>query len=169
MPFSVVRRVPQGLTLIEILIVMAVAAVLATVAAPSFQYWLQTQQVNQELEKLEGALREAQREAMRRNQACEVVIPEGNNPTITGDPAACLPTGPRQLENVTLRRSNTMGTVRFGFQGRSGADGVAVISLNQVPSLQRCLQISPGLGLMRTGVYAESDTSGTNPENCRER
>lgn len=164
MLFSVVRRDQQGLTLI----VMPMVPILATAAAPSFQYWLQTQRVNQELEKLEGALREAQREAMRRNQACQVDIPAGNNPTIAGNPAECLPLGPRQLENVTLRRSNTMATVRFGFQGRSGADGVAVISLNEIPSLQRCLQISPRLGLMRTANYLESDTRGTNLTNCLE-
>jgi len=167
MPFSVVRRVQQGLTLIEILIVMAVAAILATAAAPSFQYWLQTQQVNQELEKLEGALREAQREAMRRNQACQVVIPVGNNPTITANPQACLPTGPRQLENVTLRRGPGMATVRFGFQGRASTSGTTVLALNGNTALQRCLVIAPGLGIMRTGVYAPTDATGHTASNCR--
>ncbi len=169
MPFSVVHSRQQGLTLIEILIVMVVAAVLATAAAPSFQYWLQTQQINQELEKLEGALREAQREAMRRNQACQVVIPEGNNPTITGSPPECLPTGPRQLENVTLRRGPGMATVRFGFQGRSSTSGTTVIAHTSNAALQRCLVIAPGLGIMRTGVYAPTDTTGFTSNNCRTR
>ncbi|ATS19417.1 prepilin-type N-terminal cleavage/methylation domain-containing protein [Synechococcus sp. PCC 6717] len=161
------RPLNRGLTLVEMLAVFAVVAILIAVALPSFQYWLDTQRVNQDLEKLAGALREAQREAMRRNQTCHVTIPTGSQPTISGNPAHCLPMGARQLEHTTLRRGSGMATVRFGFQGRASTSGTTVIALNRNPTLQRCLVIAPGLGIMRTGIYAPTDTTGYTSSNCR--
>lgn len=167
MRFSAVRE--QGMTLIEILIVLTVAAILAVALTPSFLYWLETQRVNQALESLEGALREAQREAMRRNQACRVTINTGINPTIVGNPPQCLPNGPRQLENVILRRGTGTESIRFGFQGRTSSTGTIVLSSTSIPTLQRCLVVSLGLGIMRTGNYRESDTTGTTADNCQAR
>ncbi|WP_460193119.1 GspH/FimT family pseudopilin [Thermosynechococcus sp. FA-CM-4201] len=167
MRFSAVRE--QGMTLIEILIVLTVAAILAVAVTPSFLYWLETQRVNQALESLEGALREAQREAMRRNQACRVTINTGTNPTIVGDPPQCLPNGSRQLENVTLRRGTGAASIRFGFQGRTSNTGTIVIASTNNPSLQRCLVVSLGLGIMRTGNYLATDTTGATADNCQAR
>ncbi len=166
MRFSAVRS--QGMTLIEILIVLTVAAILAVAVTPSFLYWLETQRVNQALESLEGALREAQREAMRRNQACRVTINTGTNPTIVGNPPQCLPNGSRQLENVALRH-NGVSSIRFGFQGRTSSTGTVVIASTSHPTLQRCLVVSLGLGIMRTGNYLETDTTGATANNCQAR
>ncbi|AHB89052.1 type IV fimbrial biogenesis protein FimT [Thermosynechococcus sp. NK55a] len=159
----------QGMTLIEILIVLTVAVILALAITPSFLYWLETQRVNQALDSLEGALREAQREAMRRNQTCRVAINTGVNPIIAGQPPQCLPNGPRQLQHVTLRRNDGTASVQFGFQGRTSSTGTIVIAATNHPTLQRCLVVSLGLGIMRTGNYVETDTTGTTADNCRER
>ncbi|BAY52444.1 type 4 pilin [Thermostichus vulcanus NIES-2134] len=167
MHFSAVHK--QGMTLIEILIVLTVAVILALAVTPSFLYWLETQRVNQALESLEGALREAQREAMRRNQTCRVTINTGTNPTIVGDPPQCLPNGPRQLQQVTLRRNAGTASVRFGFQGRTSSTGTIVIASTNYPTLQRCLVVSLGLGLLRTGNYLETDTTGATADNCQAR
>ncbi len=167
MHLFVVHPHHHGMSLVELLVVLAVLAIFAAVAVPTFQYWLDNQRTHQDLEKLAGALREAQREAMRRNQTCHVLVPTGTRPTITGNPAHCLPTGARQLEHTILRRGPGMATVRFGFQGRASTSGTTVIAHTSNPALQRCLVIAPGLGIMRMGVYAPTDTTGYSSTNCR--
>lgn len=169
MHFSAAPNANRGLTLIETLVVFIMVGVLAAISAPSFLSWLESRRVAQAMAQLEGALREAQREAMRSNSTCQINIPAGANPTITATPVGCLPTGPRSLENVTVRRNSDadgLHQIRFGFQGRTPNTGTAVVALTANPTLQRCLVMSAGLGIMRTGIYSASDTTGTNGDNC---
>lgn len=169
MHFSAAPNLNRGLTLIETLVVVIMVGILAAISAPSFLSWLESRRVAEAMAQLEGAIREAQREAMRSNSNCVVNISAGVNPTITATPVGCLPTGPRNLENVTVRRNsgtNGLHEVRFGFQGRTANTGIAVVALTANPTLQRCLVIAPGLGIMRTGIYAASDTTGMTSGNC---
>ena len=169
MHFSAARNSNRGLTLVETLVVVIMVGVLAAISAPSFLSWLESRRVAEAMAQLEGAIREGQRQAMRSNTNCVINVPSGANPTITATPATCLPTGPRNLENVTVRRNsgtNGLHQIRFGFQGRTANTGTAVVALTANPTLQRCLVIAPGLGVMRTGIYSASDTAGMTAGNC---
>lgn len=166
MPLSDARKSNQGFTLIELLIIVVVIGILAAIAAPSFLGFLNRSRVNDALASIEGALKEAQREAMRRSTNCEVTIPSGNAPTLTASPASCLPTGSRTLDKVTLRRPSTMASVIFNFKGGTSSTGTVVIASSAGTVQQKCLVISPGIGIMRTGNYSDSDTSGASADNC---
>ncbi|MBW4641191.1 MAG: prepilin-type N-terminal cleavage/methylation domain-containing protein [Gloeocapsa sp. UFS-A4-WI-NPMV-4B04] len=168
----------QGFTLIETLTILIIIGILSAIAAPSFLGMLNRNKVNNALSEVQGAFQEAQREAIRRSKNCTVVISAGNNVTLTS-PNNCLVTGDRTLKGINIRRDTTMGIITFNFKGEtttSGSDTKAiVVSLaNDTGSLERCLIISTPLGLIKTGVYSDTqrnrntidpNDSSTDP-NC---
>lgn len=172
-PFNVhLPRSSKGFTLIETLIVIIVVGILSAIAAPSFLTLYRRTQVNEALTKVQGALQEAQREAMRRSKSCTVSIPSGNDITIsTTSTSGCLITGSRVLGDpsttspdiqVELVPSTSPWVITFDFKGRySASTGTVIVSHPDVPSFKKCLVLSPGLGLMRTGEYSNSTCTTT--------
>jgi prepilin-type N-terminal cleavage/methylation domain-containing protein len=67
----------RGLTLIELMIGLAICAVLLSLAVPSFQAYLQRNRLKAAALGLELALREARWEAARRSQAVHLVFKTG--------------------------------------------------------------------------------------------
>lgn len=74
------RRKNSGFTLIELMITVAIVAILAYLAAPSFQETLQKQRVEGAAEGLLAALHNAKAEAIKTNSAMRIVF----TPTGTG-------------------------------------------------------------------------------------
>jgi type IV fimbrial biogenesis protein FimT len=66
-------RVPHGFTLIEILIVIVIAGVLATLAAPSFREYIFNQKIRNASFDLIASLSYARSEAITRNAAVDIV------------------------------------------------------------------------------------------------
>lgn len=169
------RRSSQGFTLIEILVVVAMVGILSAIAAPSFLAYLNRAKVREAQTKVLGALKESQRESMRKSRNdCQVNIPSGNNQSLTGN---CLVTGDRNLketlkeisksEDISIRRTNSISSITFNFRGGTGNSGTIVLALpNGTSSQQKCLVIAAGIGIMRTGDYDKSDTTGTDPALC---
>lgn len=62
----------QGVTLIELMVVIAVAAILSALAIPSFQKILKQQEVNGEINNLVAMVYFARSEAIKRNQVVTV-------------------------------------------------------------------------------------------------
>lgn len=76
-----------GFTLVELLVVMAVVAVLASVAVPSMQKFVTTRAVSIRADELASALRLARSEALKRGAAvsvCATASPQAAAPTCTG-------------------------------------------------------------------------------------
>jgi len=61
------RPIPRGFTLVELLVGMAVLAVLAMIAGPSFSSWLQNVQIRTAAEAIQNGVHLARAEAVRRN------------------------------------------------------------------------------------------------------
>ncbi len=147
-----------GFTLVEIAVILLIIGALAAIAAPSFVSWLNAKKVERAIIEVDNALQESQAEAVKRSRTCQLTIPQGTDPTVTGD---CLVTGDRILKDVTLSYNQPAPwTINFDFKGRNSdvADtGTIVISssLSAVP--QKCIVISYGIGLRRLGTY-----DGTN-------
>jgi len=176
-------RSNQGFTLIESLIVVAVIGILAAIAAPSFLNSLNNSRVKDALSATEGALKEAQREAIKKSKSCVVYIFDGSDAALTNsedlngnnaldagedlngngvlDKNGCLVTGNRKLADVSLSRPSTISTITFNFKGRTNlVDNAGTMVFSTSDSLQqKCLVISQGLGIIRTGTYIDSNCS----------
>ena len=64
----------QGVTLIELLIAIAIVAILAGIAVPSFTTWLQNTQIRTATEAVKNGLQLARAEAIRRNEPVNFVL-----------------------------------------------------------------------------------------------
>ena len=73
-------NIQQGFTLVELLIVIAIVGILATLAAPSFQTQMMQQRVEGAAEGLVAALNNAKAEAIKTNNTMRIVF----TPTVAG-------------------------------------------------------------------------------------
>ena len=101
-PFSLrtIRRLPfiRGFTQLEILVIVFIVGIMATMVAPSFGGVLEAARMKQTTVEIRSAFQETQRQSIRSNQACQahVFIPSSLNKgsTIKG---SCLNSGDRSL------------------------------------------------------------------------
>jgi prepilin-type N-terminal cleavage/methylation domain-containing protein len=188
LPMATQRSRSQlGFTLIEALITISIVGILAAIAAPSFTSWLSGKKTVDVVEQIEGAIKEAQVESIKRSISCTLNI-DTTNAIITGTPTTCLPTGQRDLSQLgvaTLSKNDSnisLGTVnlgtspslQFSHKGTlniSGTDGLITIYPSSGATTQnsRCIVISSGIGIIRTGKYIGTNRSTpatTDSANC---
>jgi len=155
----------QGFTLIESLIIVLVIGILAAIAAPSFLATLNRSRVNDALAALEGALKEAQKEAVKRSTNCTVTL-DTTDKKVTGP---CLVTGDRTLSNGVQMATNITGsTITFSHKGTVTLSDTGTIALyrSDETNNQRCLVLSSPLGIIRSGNYTGSIASSITATNC---
>lgn len=149
----------QGFTLIEILITVALTGILAAITIPSLTSWLENKKIVDVATSVEGAIKEAQSTAIRRNQACTVNI---SSTEITATPANCLPTGTRNFasgSNQNIGVAVTNNTVKFTPKGTTlDTEPFIIYRTNNGTNVgqMKCVVISSGLGVVRSGTYAAS-------------
>ncbi|MCZ8250085.1 MULTISPECIES: Tfp pilus assembly protein FimT/FimU [unclassified Microcystis] len=86
----------QGFTLLEILIALAIAGILAALTGPNLLAWLNSNKVQEATDSIQSALRDAQKQAIRRGRICTINFTNGTgtNPTvysqITASEPGCL-------------------------------------------------------------------------------
>lgn len=161
MLLSNARNKDRGFTLIETLIILVIIGVLSAIAAPSFLSLFKRNKVNDALVQVQGALQEAQRQAIRNNKSCTVTI-DTTNKKVT---APCLVTGDRILDSsISMATSET--SIQFSIKGTiTLADAGTVVVSSADTSKKSCLVISSPLGIMRTGEYSGS-TASVSASNC---
>lgn len=64
----------RGFTLIELMISLAIAALLLVLAAPSYAVWVADSRIRAAADSIAGGLRVAQAEAVKRNQDVEFIL-----------------------------------------------------------------------------------------------
>lgn len=177
MLLSNARKNSEGFTLIETLIIVVIIGILSAIAAPSFLGLFNRNKVNDALSQVQGALQEAQRDAIRKSKSCAVTI----NTTDKIITSPCLVTGSRDLcdernsvGNCTKSRiaiaTNLIGTppiITFSFRGNTTNSGTIVVYTSDNSSSKKgCLAISNGLGIMRTGNYTGATSSAITDDAC---
>jgi prepilin-type N-terminal cleavage/methylation domain-containing protein len=179
------RQKQQGFTLVEVLMSVALVGIMAAIATPGFLTWLNNRKVEDAFAQVEGAIREAQTEAIKKGLSCTLNLNiTGPSPSITSTPSQCLPTGTRDLAKlgvqvlannetgVSIGTANlgTPATLAFSYRGSFSSPGVGMIVVyqSQGANRRRCLVIASGIGMIRTGIYEGNTPSNpTDAANCR--
>ena len=163
LPYNV-HNTESGFNLVEISTVLIVVGILASVAFPSLwgMYW--EFEAEDAFNQVQGALKEAQVQAIRRSQNCTVTI-DTTNKEITGDPGCLLET--RELpDSVTIDHTGT-DSINFNIRGGTGvASAKTIVLYDPHQSKKRCLVISAGIGIMRSGQYTGDLESPIDPASC---
>jgi prepilin-type N-terminal cleavage/methylation domain-containing protein len=153
---SKLTKISRGFTAIETAVTVVIFGVLAAIASPSMMTWYSNTQVEDAVDRLEGALKESQREAIRRSADCTLTIPTGAAQTLGASTANCLVSGDRSFANLSLAlpSGSLVNTVTFDHKGRQTTGTLTIlISSSRSASRTRCLVASQGLGVIRTGSW----------------
>lgn len=163
------RRREAGFTLIELMVSIAVLAIIVTIAVPSFRDTINSNRLTGAVNEGAALLQTAKNEAIRRNRAA-VVCPVANPDTATGA-ASCSGTNPRGLiayigggggvvgrasvpSNVTMQLSGNVGTA-IVFRPDGFARGSTGAMLNAV--VQYCIPTqSPPENIRKLSVASGS-------------
>jgi prepilin-type N-terminal cleavage/methylation domain-containing protein len=155
------RKRNTGFTLIEMLVTVIVVAVIAAIASPNLLGLLNRNRVNSALEEVEGAIKEAQKQAMRNGTSCTINIDDSSDSIQTDNAISggCL-LSTRSLNDLVRFNSN-VATVAFSGKGNTNASSIFVVSMENGTPQKKCLVVSSGLGIMRTGNYTGTLTGAT--------
>lgn len=79
----IVKKISQirsgGFTLVELMVTVALLAILATLGIPSFQAWIQNTKIRTAAESIQNGLQIARAEAVKRNTPVQFVLDGGNS------------------------------------------------------------------------------------------
>jgi type IV fimbrial biogenesis protein FimT len=134
-----VRARTLGFTLVELLIGLAIAALLVMLALPSYGLWIADAQIRNAAESIASGLRYAQGQAIARNAAIEFVI---DTTAGTGGWTATLASGGPAIQQAvfaegtgqTTQTTAPAGSKKITFSSLGGivANADATVTLNQV-------------------------------------
>lgn len=150
----------QGFTILEAMIIVVIVGIFMAFSAPSYLAWSQRKKVDSALNNIEGAMKEAQRQAIAKSLTCNVTLNTSTLRITSTTASSCLLTGVRELTSVAIETSST--TVNFDFLGNSSSEITVVVSPSTNPNFKKCLVLSTPLGLIRTGKYTGTGTSSAN-------
>jgi prepilin-type N-terminal cleavage/methylation domain-containing protein len=171
-----VRKSSSGFTLIEMLVTITVVGVIAAIASPNFLGLLNRNRANEAMRQVEGAIKEAQRQALRTGKQCTINI-DTTNKTIT-NPATngCLLSTRVLNDSIQLNfsRTGTPPTITFSGKGNitiNDADAalrtpVLVMSIPNNANIQKCVAVENVLGSIRTGDYSATIPTTPVADDC---
>lgn len=159
----------NGFTLIEILVTLLMFGIISAIAAPSFMTWVNNKKIEDVAMSIEGALKEAQSTAIRKNKTCSVVV---TSTTVSTPDAGCLPSGTRQIQEREVMWSNRNLTIA-GTGGASGTTatftsiGTTIVSPSTTTFViyrtdgasngrRKCVVVSSGIGIIKNGRFTGS-------------
>ncbi len=164
--YDVLKKSNKGFTLVEMIAAVVIVGIIASLAAPNLLGMLYQTRVKDGLGQVEGAIREAQRLAIRRGQPCTIVFTTNSSGDSVVQPAAgfngCLLSNRELPDSVffSLLDSGTLTTINssneetlsFSSKGNPDDEKLMVISHTQNPT-QKCVQIEGLLGSILSGNY----------------
>ena len=160
------RKHDLGFTLIEMLVTSVVVSVVAAIASPNLIGMLNRYRLEEGIKQIEGAIKETQRQAIRRGRVCQIDIDTNTN-NLTGTTDCLLES--RKLDDDIVIRTNLTGTppnISFSYKGSTTKSGTIVVSSDNIVQ-QKCFVISLGIGIMRTGDYTGSQTGSVSAADCQ--
>ncbi|MCB4377277.1 prepilin-type N-terminal cleavage/methylation domain-containing protein [Synechococcus sp. MU1650] len=161
---------PNGFSLVECLVVVALLGILATLAIPSSSAVQRRLALDSALRRLRVGLDRGRMAAERDRQPCALELSaNGWQPPLAGYLPACrggvtplVETGEGELE----LRSNLPDAVRFSTNGLVLDGGLVVVS-HPSHAQALCLVIGLPLGISRSGVYRGDPSSALSSALCQ--
>lgn len=149
-----------GFTLVEMMVTIAVIAILALLAAPSFSTIIRNTQVRSAADAMQNGLRLAQTEAVRRSRVVVFSL-TSDTPSATAKPAANAPNWLIQALPVV----GLDGSAQEFIQGGAFGDATAGVTINGPASL--CFNSEGRLVTgksLATGITCAAPANGTTVE-----
>ena len=168
LPYNAHRK-ERGFTLTEMLVTAIIGSILMAVATPSFLSLFNNSKVKSALEQVQGALTEAQRQAMRRGKSCTITLDTTNNKITTKTKSGsegCLLSDRTLPDGVVMTTNIKDKNIKFSHKGNTTASGKGVLVLSNGSGEKRCLTVSTTLGAMRTGIYDGKNPSSPKAKDC---
>lgn len=168
----------SGFTLIELMIGIAILAVLISVALPEFSTWIQNTKIRTAAESVQTGLQLARAEAVRRNTNVQFAFTTGSGWSIsvasTGEVVQSRAEEEGNTAGITVTRSpGTATRVTFNSLGRVTTNADASAALTQVvidtPSLAAAKSRELRLNITTGGSIRMCDpnvTDSGDPRKC---
>ncbi|MEM7593320.1 MAG: type II secretion system protein [Cyanobacteria bacterium P01_A01_bin.83] len=177
--YDVLKKSNKGFTLVEMLAALVIVGIIAALAVPNLLGMLNQTRVKDGLGQVEGAIREAQKLARRKGQACRIrfttnaagnsivqIAPDDGTTSFSG----CLLSNRELKDSVSfdllvgdsLVDIDSTNPIELTFSSKGNPDNqrIMVISHEQTPTTQKCIQIQGLLGGILTGNYnADAETN----------
>jgi type IV fimbrial biogenesis protein FimT len=167
----------SGFSLIELLIAIVILGILAGLAMPSFNIWLQNSQIRNAAESIQNGLQHARTEAVSRNATVEFVLGTGSSWAVNVIGGASNPIDSRSSaegsRNVTATVTPAGATtVTFNNFGGLTTNADSSVTLTQVeldsavlaPADSRELRVTIGLG--GNVRMCDPNAPATSPTAC---
>lgn len=172
-----VLKSDQGFTLMEILIALIIAGILGAFMLPSLMGLVQGNELKSAQDQVQNALRDAQRQAIRRSKSCEIIFDvTANPPRIYTDGTeankGCLTNTDQTLsKSVKMNVNLADNKIQYSFKGHTNKLGTIVVyskgwNANN-PTKSRCVVVSENLGITRSGVYTGNPTATISATSCQ--
>ena len=159
----------KGFTLIEILSAVIVLGVVAAIVSPNLLKLMNATRVKDGIAKLEGGIKDGQKQAMRLGKRCQVSIDTTNKrvtaQTVEATPENCLLSNRELDDNVLISTNDPVITFSSKGTPDNTNQSVYVVYMTDGTDEQRCLVVSTGLGIVRSGRY-NGDPTTLNGNNC---
>ena len=178
--FSLAKeRKNRGFTMIEMMTVLMIFGILAAIGIPSFIAMNNRAKLKNNFVDFSSHLLEVQRAAIRKSTSCGIKLPTSGTISPTLD-SPCSISSNLTLNYIKMRNNippinnispiKDIPSISFNYRGDTSTStstkGTIVFSLLDGTGEQKCLVISPGIGLIGTGNYDASDRTGTDPNKC---
>lgn len=152
------KRKFKGASLIELLIGLLIAGILASIAVPSFVTWVRNTEIKSAAEGILSGLQLAKSEAVSRNTAVRLTLGTGSNWAIgcVSSSSNCPATIQEKLNesgnSLVITTTPTVSSITFNGLGRQANNAAAVTFRIESPSTGACLNAGGNLKCMQVRI-----------------
>lgn len=155
------------------ILTVVLIGILAAIAIPSFIGLLERHRVNEGFAQVKGAIKEAQRQAIRRGRRCKIRIDTTNRkihvsaPDTHGNYNGCLLSERTLPRGVAIKTNYTTPVITFSPRGNTNSAGTIVVYNVNSGQIKKCMAISLGLGIIRSGDYTGEINTSVSATRCK--